>query len=91
MFVDLPPLRTPNEVRAAMHLLLDRVAAGEIPAEDAATLTSMMRDTLQAHQIQALSPVTVNIDARGQDARQALTERLAKMVGQRPPEPPSSE
>lgn len=85
--VDLPPLRTPAEVRAAMHLLLDRVAAGEIAPDDAAALTSMMRDTLQAHNIQTLSPVTVNIDARSADARQVLAERLSKAIEQRRPEP----
>lgn len=81
--VELPPTRTPAEVRAAMHLLLDRVASGEIAPDDGQALVAMMRDTLQAHNIQTMSPVTVNIDARSADARQLLAERLAKVVEQR--------
>lgn len=81
--VELPPTRTPAEVRAAMHSLLDRVSSGEIAPDDGMALVSMMRDTLQAHNIQTMSPVTINVDARSADARQVLAERLSKVVEQR--------
>jgi hypothetical protein len=80
--IDLPETRTPGELRAAMHGLLARVTRGEIPPDEGAAIVAIMRDVLDSHRIQTFD-VGPAVDVRAANARELLTERLARAIEER--------
>ena len=81
--VDLPDAQTPGELRAAMHEVFQRVAAGEITTDDGAALLAMMRDIIQAHSIQTADGARLPGLIAAADPRAALLARLTKVIERR--------
>jgi hypothetical protein len=76
---DLPATQTPEDIRRAMHQMLQKVAAGEITAEDGAAVVGIMQDIIRAYSIDALTG-GASITVQTSDSRGILAERLARAI-----------
>ena len=83
--IELPPARSPADVRAAMYDLLHRTAAGEIGAEEAGALVGMCKDILIAERIETTEQAAAPSNL---DPRAILTDRLARLIEARRPADP---
>ena len=80
--VDLPRTDTPDDVRRAMHELLQRTAAGELTTDDGAALLSMMRDIVAAHSIDAIADHKP-VSGAAADPRAALLAKITRLIEHR--------
>lgn len=80
--LQLPETRTPADLRAAMHQLLGRVAAGEVPPDAGAATVSIMRDVLESHRLQTIgdSPAATSSE---ESTRELLLKRLTRAIEDR--------
>jgi hypothetical protein len=75
---DLPPMSTPDELRRAMHVFIERAAVGEIPADEAQSFVHMAHEILVALSIDPVTSRTPVIES--QTGRDLLAERLARAI-----------
>jgi hypothetical protein len=80
--VDLPATGTPDEIRAAMHELLQRIASGAIAPDDGQAIMGAMKDILTAYVIPAYGSSAIVV-TEGKSAREQLAERLQKAIAAR--------